>query len=81
MRAWKASLYRRTRCAQCHGTGMQAHLDGAVFRRERLRRKRGLREIAGLVDVSPTHLSDIERGRREASTELARALVRALATA
>lgn len=31
---------------------------------------RGLRETAGLLGVTPTHLSDIERGKREPSEAL-----------
>jgi transcriptional regulator with XRE-family HTH domain len=37
-------------------------------RREDL--KKGLREMAGLLDVAPAHLTDLEKGRRSPSEDL-----------
>lgn len=52
---------------------------GNVFRR--LRRERGitLRELAELAQVSVPYLSEIERGRKEPSSEILAAICRALA--
>jgi transcriptional regulator with XRE-family HTH domain len=51
---------------------------GNVFRR--LRRERGitLRELAELAQVSVPYLSEIERGRKEASSEVLAAAAHAL---
>ncbi|MEV5960496.1 helix-turn-helix transcriptional regulator [Kribbella sp. NPDC051952] len=51
---------------------------GNVFRR--LRRERGitLRELAELAQVSVPYLSEIERGRKEPSSEILAAICRAL---
>ncbi|TDW80957.1 helix-turn-helix domain-containing protein [Kribbella sp. VKM Ac-2566] len=51
---------------------------GSVFRR--LRRERGitLRELAELAQVSVPYLSEIERGRKEPSSEILAAICRAL---
>ena len=53
---------------------------GNVFRR--LRRERGitLRELAELAQVSVPYLSEIERGRKEPSSEMIAALAGALGT-
>jgi transcriptional regulator with XRE-family HTH domain len=53
---------------------------GNVFRR--LRRERGitLRELAELAQVSVPYLSEIERGRKEPSSEIVAAVAGALGT-
>lgn len=51
---------------------------GAVLRRVRLRQRRTLREVAQQAGVSLAYLSEIERGRKEASSEVLAAICRAL---
>lgn len=68
-------LYVKEKCPHCEGKGVRLVLDGPKYRREREVRRIGLRQAANLADVSPTHLSDIEKGRRVASSELAVKLV------
>ncbi|MFI5282745.1 MAG: helix-turn-helix domain-containing protein [Candidatus Dormibacterales bacterium] len=42
---------------------------GAVLRRRREAARRTLTEVAGEAGLSPAHLSEVERGRKEVSTE------------
>ncbi|MER7457290.1 helix-turn-helix transcriptional regulator [Micromonospora sp. NPDC126480] len=51
---------------------------GGVLRRLRLRQGRTLREVAAAAGVSMPYLSEIERGRKEASSEVLAAICRAL---
>ncbi|SCL36783.1 Helix-turn-helix domain-containing protein [Micromonospora pallida] len=51
---------------------------GGVLRRLRTRQGRTLREVAGAAGVSVPYLSEIERGRKEASSEVLAAICRAL---
>jgi len=51
---------------------------GARLRRARLAQGRSLREVAGGARVSTGHLSQVERGLAEASSEVLRALCQAL---
>ncbi len=51
---------------------------GAVLRRERQRQGRTLREVARAAGVSVPYLSEVERGRKEASSEVLAAICRAL---
>lgn len=51
---------------------------GDVLRRHRLRQSRTLREVAADARVSLGYLSEIERGRKEASSELLAAICDAL---
>ncbi|NLU80738.1 helix-turn-helix transcriptional regulator [Micromonospora sp. HNM0581] len=51
---------------------------GAVLRRERQRQRRTLREVAHAAGVSVPYLSEVERGRKEASSEVLAAICRAL---
>ena len=51
---------------------------GEALRRERLRQERTLREVAEEAQVSLAFLSEIERGRKEASSEVLAAVSRAL---
>jgi transcriptional regulator with XRE-family HTH domain len=53
-------------------------LIGAVLRRRRLSQGRTLREVAGAAQVSMPYLSELERGRKEASSEVLAAICRAL---
>jgi transcriptional regulator with XRE-family HTH domain len=44
---------------------------GEVLREHRVERlKKGLREMAALLDISPPHLTDIEKGHRTPSDDL-----------
>ncbi|WP_317985221.1 helix-turn-helix domain-containing protein [Micromonospora craniellae] len=51
---------------------------GAVLRRQRQRQRRTLREVAEAAGVSVPYLSEVERGRKEASSEVLGAVSRAL---
>ena len=54
------------------------HLIGAALRRARQRQGRTLREVADAARVSMPYLSEVERGRKEASSEVLAAICRAL---
>src|SRR3981189_3345680 len=54
------------------------HLLGDALRRLRLRQGRTLREVSATARVSLGYLSEVERGRKEASSELLAALCGAL---
>ncbi|WNV75200.1 helix-turn-helix domain-containing protein [Geodermatophilus sp. DSM 44513] len=51
---------------------------GRILRRVRLGQGRTLRDVAGAAGVSMGHLSEVERGRKEPSSELLAAICRAL---
>jgi transcriptional regulator with XRE-family HTH domain len=51
---------------------------GAALRRRRLAQRRTLREVAAAAGVSLTYLSEVERGRKEASSEVLEAVCAAL---
>lgn len=64
---------------------MQTHLEplwrelmGAELRAERHRQRRTLAEVAAAAGVSMQHLSDVERGRKDPSSELLAAILGAL---
>jgi transcriptional regulator with XRE-family HTH domain len=54
------------------------HLLGDVLRRMRLRQGRTLREVSAAARVSLGYLSEVERGQKEASSELLAAICTAL---
>jgi transcriptional regulator with XRE-family HTH domain len=54
------------------------HLLGDVLRRLRLRQGRTLREVSAAARVSLGYLSEVERGQKEASSELLTAICTAL---
>ncbi len=54
------------------------HLLGDVLRRLRLRQGRTLREVSASARVSLGYLSEVERGQKEASSELLAAICSAL---
>lgn len=56
------------------------HLIGDVLRRLRLRQGRTLREVSAAARVSLGYLSEVERGQKEASSELLAAICSALGT-
>src|ERR1700674_4213426 len=51
---------------------------GAVLRQRREATRRTLTEVAGEAGLSPAHLSEVERGRKEVSTERLLAVAHAL---
>ncbi|GAB3802780.1 helix-turn-helix domain-containing protein [Micromonospora zhanjiangensis] len=51
---------------------------GSVLRRIRQRQGRTLRDVAGAADMSVPYLSELERGRKEPSSEVLAAICRAL---
>jgi transcriptional regulator with XRE-family HTH domain len=51
---------------------------GEALRTERLRQDRTLREVSSAARVSLGYLSEVERGQKEASSELLAAICRAL---
>ncbi len=53
---------------------------GAILRRHREASERTLAELAEASGTSPAYLSEVERGRKEISTERLLAVVRALGT-
>ena len=53
-------------------------LIGDVLRRQRLRQSRTLRDVSKAARVSLGYLSEVERGRKEASSELLAAICEAL---
>jgi transcriptional regulator with XRE-family HTH domain len=56
------------------------HLLGDVLRRLRIRQGRTLREVSASARVSLGYLSEVERGQKEASSELLAAICAALDT-
>jgi transcriptional regulator with XRE-family HTH domain len=56
------------------------HLVGDALRRLRLRQGRTLREVSAAARVSLGYLSEVERGQKEASSELLAAICAALGT-
>lgn len=56
------------------------HLLGDVLRRVRQRQGRTLREVSAAARVSLGYLSEVERGQKEASSELLTAICTALGT-
>jgi transcriptional regulator with XRE-family HTH domain len=56
------------------------HLLGDVLRRLRMRQGRTLREVSATARVSLGYLSEVERGQKEASSELLAAICAALDT-
>jgi transcriptional regulator with XRE-family HTH domain len=56
------------------------HLVGDALRRLRLRQGRTLREVSAAARVSLGYLSEVERGQKEASSELLAAICSALGT-
>ncbi|MFF7650331.1 helix-turn-helix domain-containing protein [Streptomyces sp. NPDC007983] len=51
---------------------------GDVLRRERLAQRRTLKDVADAARISMPYLSELERGRKEASSEVLAAAARAL---
>jgi transcriptional regulator with XRE-family HTH domain len=54
------------------------HIVGDVLRRERLAQERTLKDVAETARISMPYLSEIERGRKEPSSEVLAAAARAL---
>ncbi|WP_127464716.1 helix-turn-helix transcriptional regulator [Streptomyces sp. B27] len=53
-------------------------LVGEALRRERRSQKRTLKDVAGAARISMPYLSEVERGRKEASSEVLAAAAQAL---
>ncbi|WP_324796599.1 helix-turn-helix transcriptional regulator [Streptomyces cyaneofuscatus] len=53
-------------------------LVGDVLRRERMSQERTLKDVADAARISMAYLSEVERGRKEASSEVLAAAARAL---
>lgn len=51
---------------------------GKALREERAAQGRTLHDVAREASISPSHLSDIERGEKEGSSEIIRSVHRAL---
>ncbi|MFI1801764.1 helix-turn-helix domain-containing protein [Streptomyces sp. NPDC020379] len=54
------------------------HVVGEVLRRERRAQERTLKDVADAARISMPYLSELERGRKEASSEMLAAAARAL---
>ncbi|NLU72241.1 helix-turn-helix transcriptional regulator [Streptomyces sp. HNM0575] len=54
------------------------HLVGGVLRRERVAQQRTLKDVAEAARISMPYLSEVERGRKEASSEVLAAAAHAL---
>lgn len=54
------------------------HVAGEVLRAERLEQERILTEVAATAGVSPQYLSEVERGRKEPSSEVLGSVAHAL---
>lgn len=54
------------------------HIVGGVLRRERLAQERTLKDVADEARISMPYLSELERGRKEASSEVLAAAAHAL---
>ncbi|MCT9075883.1 helix-turn-helix transcriptional regulator [Streptomyces fulvoviolaceus] len=57
---------------------MWRDLVGDVLRRERLAQERTLKDVADAARISMPYLSEVERGRKEASSEVLAAAAQAL---
>ncbi|MDR1634388.1 MAG: helix-turn-helix domain-containing protein [Bifidobacteriaceae bacterium] len=53
---------------------------GSVLRSNRLRQRRTLRDVSAAAKVSLGYLSEVERGQKEASSELLASICNALGT-
>lgn len=51
---------------------------GETLREERSRKDLTVRELSELANVSPSHISDVERGKKNISGELLDSIVRGL---
>ncbi|MGW6457585.1 helix-turn-helix domain-containing protein [Streptomyces sp. NPDC055078] len=60
------------------GEPLWRHVVGGVLRRERLAQRRTLRDVADTARISMPYLSEIERGRKEPSSEVLAAAAHAL---
>src|SRR3954453_22045672 len=60
------------------GMVLLRRLIGDVLRRHRIRQGRTLRDVSAAAQVSLGYLSEVERGRKEASSELLAAICAAL---
>jgi transcriptional regulator with XRE-family HTH domain len=68
----------RDRAGTAPARPLLRELYGRVLRTERTRQGRTLAEVAGTAGVSTQYLSEVERGRKEASSEVLGAVCDAL---
>ncbi|BCL24759.1 helix-turn-helix domain-containing protein [Streptomyces tuirus] len=69
---------RQARPAPAAKEPLWRDLVGDVLRRERLAQERTLKDVADEARISVPYLSEVERGRKEASSEVLAAAARAL---
>ena len=69
------SNLKTTPCNSCNGTGRvyDIHALGSRLRAMRKQSGKSLREIADLMGLSVPYLSDVELGRRRATSKIMRA--------
>lgn len=64
--------FKTEQCRQCNGTGkVPAEGTGGILRAERERAGISSRQLAAALGISPTHMLDMEKGRRGISAERA----------
>ncbi|MGN9792281.1 helix-turn-helix domain-containing protein [Streptomyces sp. OZ13] len=64
--------------ARAPGEPLWREVVGGVLRRERLAQERTLKDVADAARISVPYLSELERGRKEASSEILAAAAHAL---
>jgi predicted transcriptional regulator len=57
----------KRRCEACDGRGHTVTADPAALRARRKLAGLGLRQLARSLELSPSYISDIERGKRNAT--------------
>jgi len=67
-------------CKRCHGEGTEAVVDGPTLRTAREQARVSMGEMARALGISVTHVSDLERGYRGFSEDLARRFLAVLKT-
>ncbi|OBI40561.1 transcriptional regulator [Mycobacterium kyorinense] len=72
------SVNQRDRTKECTMSSLLREVIGDVLRRARTSQGRTLREVSDAARVSLGYLSEVERGRKEASSELLSAICDAL---
>jgi transcriptional regulator with XRE-family HTH domain len=78
MSGWTGSVQRTSQRTEVVDVVVLRTLLGDALRERRLRQHRTLREVSGAARVSLGYLSEVERGQKEASSELLASICRAL---
>lgn len=68
------------RCSKCNGSGVEAQIDGATMRTAREKANVSMGQMARELGLSVTYVSDLERGYRLFSEDLARRFLAVLKT-